>query len=256
MFFVLSKFFFFLTQPVNWIIMLLLYAVFSKKPKWKQRSFYAGVMLLIFFTNHFIYNEAIRLWEKDTITANQITAPYDIGILLGGFTAMDIVPNHDRYNFNERANRFTQTLELYHAGKIKKILITGGSGTILLKQDREASLTGDLLKKWGIPAEDIILEAESRNTRENALFTAEILKKQYPNANCLLITSAFHMRRSEGCFKKAGVAFTPYSVDFLGEKRNIHPEFILIPNSWSLFRWGILTREWAGYIMYGLVGYL
>ena len=179
MFFILSKLLFFLTQPVNWIIMALLYAVFSKNNKWKKRSFYVGVILMLLFTNHFIYNEAIRLWEKDTITADQITTPYDIGILLGGFTSMNIRPSHDRYNFNERANRFTQTLELYHEGKIKKIFITGGSGTILLKQNREATLTDVLLRKWGVPAEDIILEAESRNTRENALFTAEILKKDF-----------------------------------------------------------------------------
>lgn len=235
--------------------MTLLYAVIGKHPVWKKRSLYAALVMFLFFTNHFIYNEAIRLWEKETITADQITEPYDIGIVLGGFTSFQIKPNHDRYNFNERANRLTQALELYYEGNIKKILITGGSGTILLRERRESTVTRDLLIKWGIPEEDIIIESASRNTRENALFTATILKEQYPNARCLLITSAFHMRRSIGCFEKVGLEFTPYSVDFLGEERSVHPEFILVPNSWGLFRWGMLTREWAGYIMYKLVAY-
>ena len=256
MFFVLSKTFFFLTQPINWIIIVLLYAVFGKKPKWKKRALYLGVSMLVFFTNHFIFNEVVRLWEKDTLTADKITTTYDIGILLGGFTNFEILPQHDRYHFSERANRLTQTLELYYEGKIKKILITGGSGTIILQQRTEADVTAQLLEKYGIPKEDIIVENQSRNTRENALFTKKLLDKNYPNSNLLLITSAFHLRRSMGCFRKVGVAFTPYAVDFLGEERRFHPEYILIPNSWCLFRWGLITREWAGYIMYYLVGYM
>ena len=43
----------------------------------------------------------------------------------------------------------------------------------------------------------------------------EILAKDYPDATCLLITSAWHMRRSKGCFDRVDLTYTPFSVDFL-----------------------------------------
>ena len=65
----------------------------------------------------------------------------------------------------------------------------------------EAILTRELLIRLGVPDSAIIVEPASRNTYENALFTREILKEKYPNATprLLLITSAWHMRRSMGC---------------------------------------------------------
>ena len=72
---------------------------------------------------------------------------------------------------------------------------------------KEGKYAEQFLLNLGIPAADILIESESNNTRENAVFTQKLLTQKMPAAKCLLITSAFHMRRSIGCFNKVGMQF-------------------------------------------------
>ena len=255
MFFILSKVLFFLIQPLNWITGLLIYAVFSKKPKLKKRSRNLALILLLFFTNGFISNFFIKSWESDIQSFSSLSQSYDIGIVLGGYSNFHIQPR-ERYNFSQSANRLTQALELYKDGKIKKLLLTGGSGSLLQNEKKEAEEIISYLIKMGISEEDLIIEPNSRNTHENAVFTKQILDKDYPNSSCLLITSAFHMRRSKGCFKKENVKFTPFSTDILGEETRFSPGKLFIPNPGSLVHWELLIKEWAGYIVYWMSGYI
>lgn len=256
MFFVFSKILAFLLKPINWIFFSLLLGRFLKRQKLKVRSLNWAILLLLFFSNKFIFTKVLWLWEVQTITSDQIDAPYDIGILLGGYSAPEILPNQDRHNFNSRANRFNNTLELYARGKIKKILVTGGTGSLLQNFPKEAEGIQKYLVQLGVPEADIIVEAASKNTRENALFTAKILEEQYPEAKCLLITSAWHMRRAIGCFKKAGLSPTPYSVDFMNEITRPSIGFFLLPSAYTLENWEYIIREWFGYLMYRIAGYI
>lgn len=256
MFFILSKVLYFLIKPINWVGLLLLYALFGKKGKWKRRSLRLGVLLFFIFSNHFLFNQVARLWEVNSIRATTDMPVYNIGILLGGYSNLNLTPTYDRHNFSDRANRLTQTLELYYAGKIEKILLTGGSGRLLGYQASEAQLVAEYLTQINIPSEDIIIEPNSRNTHENALYSKEIIEDQYPNARCLLITSAWHMRRAKGCFDKVGLPTTAYCVDALGEVRRLNPESILVPNQQGFYRWEILVKEWVGYFFYWVKGYL
>ena len=140
--------------------------------------------------------------------------------------------------------------------KVKKLLLTGGSGQIFENQNSEALLMERFLEKIGVPKEDVIIEPNSRNTYENAVFTAKILKEKYPNARCLLITSAFHIPRSVGCFKKQNVNFTPFSAHHLSEQRRFLPETLFLPSRLGFFRWEMIIKEWVGYMAYWARGYL
>ena len=255
MFFILSKALFFLIQPLNWVVGLMLYALFAKKTNRKRKAMIGAIILTLFFTNRFLYNQVIRFWEVETITADQIQEPYDIGILLGGYSNSHILPRHDRMNFSGRANRFLNAYELYRTGKIKKLLLTGGSGDLLQEQPSEADLMKKFLLRLGVPEEDIIIEADSRNTYENAIFSKKKLEA-YPGARCLLLTSAWHMRRSAGCFRKAGMEFVPFSVDFITEKNRWAPENTLIPDRSGFELWEFLIKEWVGCVAYWAKGYL
>ena len=135
-------------------------------------------------------------------------------------------------------------------------MLTGGSGFILFGADQsEAIIARKYLLRLGIPDADIILESESKNTHENATLTKKILDNQYPNAKCLLITSAWHMRRSMGCFTKEGIEYTPFSVDHIGEQNRLVPASLFIPNSETIYRWELLIKEVVGSIAYKLRGY-
>lgn len=254
MFFILSKVLYFLIVPLNWIVGLLLYAVFGKNIKWKKRCRNLAVGLLIFFSNHFIFNLVINAWESDVKPVASLET-YDIGIVLGGYSNFEIYPR-DRYNFSKRANRLTQAIELYKKGVFKKMLLTGGSGSILLNERSEAAEVEAYLLTMGVKKEDIILEPDSRNTHENAVFTKAILDQSYPDASCLLITSGFHMRRSKGCFKKEQVAFTAFSTDVIAERVRFTPNSIFFPNRDGLWRWEMLMKEWVGCVFYWLKGYI
>lgn len=256
MFFILSKVLYFLIKPINWVALLLLYTVLGKKPKWKKRSLKGAILLFFLFSNHFLFNQIALLWEVESLRATSTMPSYDIGILLGGYSNLNLTPAYDRHNFSDRANRLTQTLDLYFSGKIKKILLTGGSGRLVGNELSEAPLVAEYLQKIGIPEEDIIIEASSRNTYENALFTAQIVNQQFKEFTCLLITSAWHMRRSKGCFDKVGLAITPFSVDNLSEIRRISPESLILPDRQGFYKWEILIKEWVGYFFYWVKGYV
>ena len=258
MFFVLSKVLFFLIQPINWIVWPLLYTMFGKNEKWRKKTLIVSLSAGLFFSNHFIFNQFVKLWEVDTITTSDIKKPYDIGILLGGYSNFFTSPDEDRHNFNERGARFFQTYELYKKGKFKKFLLTGGSGFMFGTQKSEAVLTRELLLRLGVPDSDILVEPGSKNTFENALFTHEFLEEKYKNEtpNLLLITSAWHMRRSMGCFDRVDLKYTPFSVDFIGEENRYVPGSLIIPNSETIWRWEILMKEMIGYMAYRARGYI
>lgn len=256
MFFIFSKVLTFLIQPLNWVIGLMIYALFAGKPARKRNALLMAVVLTLFFSNRFIYNQFAKWWEVKTIHASQIDEPYDIGILLGGYSNSFVIPDHDRMNFSFTANRFLNAYELYRTGKVKKLLLSGGSGDLLQEDRGEAVKVREFLIRIGVPPDDIIVENDSRNTHENAVFTRQQLQAGYPGARCLLITSAWHMRRALGCFKKAGVECTPFSVDFQTEKDRWAPENTLLPNRTGFLLWDLLIREWVGYLAYAAKGYL
>jgi len=254
MFFFVSKILSFLITPIIWIFGLLLFSFFSKNPKRKKRSFICAIALLYFFTNSFLFEEAERLWEIPATSYKDLKT-YDAGIVLGGILDYDVAL--DRIQFQRGADRLLQAVELYKTGVIKKILFTGGSGSIEFAHIKEGMFVRRYLLTLGIPERDIWIEGESRNTHENAVFTKDFLdKKEYGNGNFLLVTSAQHMRRSLACFKKVDVKVTPYSVD-----RNASPvrrfvfDHMFIPNVQMLVKWNALIHEWIGIVVYKIRGY-
>ncbi len=255
MFFILSKVLYFLLKPSVWVGGFLLYAAFGKGPRWRKRSLYLALACYWFFSNFFIANQFFRIWEPDSLSANDIEAPYDIGILLGGYSNFYTQPSGDRYNFSDRANRFTQAYELYKIGKVKKLLLSGGSGDLLQKVPGEAGQMKAFLIRLGVPEADIIVENASRNTWENAVFSKEIVSRDYPGARCLLLTSAWHMRRAKACFDKAGLATTAFCVDYLSERTRYSPEVLILPHRFGLYYWEIVIKEMIGCVFYRLQGY-
>jgi len=254
MFFYLSKILMFLISPLVWIFSLLAYGLITKNKTRKKWLLILSAVFFYIFSNAFIVDELFRWWEVPAIKQEAITKPYDYGILLGGMISYDV--QFKRINFSHSTDRLLQTIELYHLKKIKKIVISSGSGSILNQNEKEATLLKEYLVNTGIPEGDIISEAESKNTRENAINTAELLKDSLNGKNCLLITSAFHMKRALGCFQKAGIAVDPYSTDRYSGRRKFVLDHLLIPNSGALVQWSLFIHETIGYLTYKLMGYL
>lgn len=194
----------------------------------------------------------MSVWETPAVKTDSLKT-YDAGIVLGGMVNYD--KEFERTQYGNGVDRLIQAIELYKKGKIKKLFFSGGSGSITYPGIKEAPHIKTILLRVGIPDSCVIIEGESKNTRENAAFSQPFLEKKIPNEKFLLITSAFHMRRAVCCFKKTGIEVTPFSVDRKSGPRKFTLDNLFIPDVNSLYEWSNLIHEWVGYITYKIVGY-
>ncbi|QHL86804.1 YdcF family protein [Nibribacter ruber] len=253
MFFILSKLLQYLTSPFLWIMAVFVFGLFSRNQGKKRWAFRVGLVLLFFFSNPFISNEVWLAWEPEAVLMKDVKN-YDAAIVLTGVTEVNRSP-HDRVHFNEGAERILDAVQLYKMGRVQKIIITGGSGAIKDVVRTEAENLEQTALYAGVPKQDILIEQRSRNTRENALYTKELLSQHPELQRLLLITSAFHMRRAQACFEKVGLNFDTFPADFQTHDRSFHLDDLLIPSAEALQDWTRLLHEWVGVLTYKLLGY-
>lgn len=255
MFFIISKALFFLINPFIWILTSFFLFLLSKNPTWKKRAKITLIFCLLFFSNTFIFLEFERLWEVHGTPISKVKT-YDVGIVLGGMFEY----NMDLKELSARrgTDRIWQALNLYKKGKIKKILISGGSGYVTDRGLDESKQLKKVLVNWEIPEKDIIIESKSKNTYENAVESKKVLIRSYPHIKkCLLITSGQHMRRARAIFKKQGLKCDTFSTDlYTGPKRHYYWDQFIVPEAETLYNWNGLIKEWIGYLVYDIKGYL
>lgn len=254
MFYVLSKILALVLKPLNVMAVLALVAVFSKKPERKRKALSWLVGLLLFFSNPWIINKLASVWEIGQVSPQSIEEPFDYGIVLGGYTNMSAVQPPGVVSFSLSGNRLTGALALYETGKIKHILLTGGSGKLIGEEESEAPIARWYLQQAGVPDSAILIESMSRNTWENALFSKRLIDSIAPQSRCLLITSAWHLRRAKRCFDKAGLPCAIFGTDFYTEQDLGNPIDWLEPDWEAIMKWEYLLKEWIGYCVYAATG--
>jgi uncharacterized SAM-binding protein YcdF (DUF218 family) len=253
MFFVLSKILFYLLMPATWIAASLLWCLLDKNAFRKKIALWSALILFFFFSNVWIVNQAFLWWESKPVLIKELPS-YELGIVLTGVMNHDKEPR-DRVHFHKGADRVLHALQLYKMGKINQILIVGGSGRVTGDIISEAPELKKVFLLCGVPEEAILLETDSRNTYENAVFSKKIVDSLGITGRKLLITSAFHMPRSKACFDKAGLVTDIFPADFSGGTTTNTPDVWLLPNERAMGGWSVLIHEWLGYIVYKLMGY-
>jgi uncharacterized SAM-binding protein YcdF (DUF218 family) len=194
------------------------------------------------------------MWEPTTIDHDLTPTKYDGAIVLGGIGEIDM--RLEKINFGWSGDRLFQVIPHYYSGKIKKIIFTGGSGSIEFPEKKEGFYVQKYLKSIGVPDSAMVIESQSKNTYENAIFTKKMMDSLGLKGNYLLVTSAYHMPRAMAVFKKAGYTnLTPYLTNRMSGARRFTPDHLLIPNPNALFSLQFLIHEWMGYITYKLKGY-
>jgi len=255
MFFYLSKTLGYLVQPLVIVGLLLISSLLVRRvalQKWLRLS---GIFLLLFFSNEFIVNECLRWWEVPATPFAEVKKKYEWGILLTGVARAQVQPN-DRVHFARGADRAYHTVQLYKLGLIKRVLVSGGTGRLIDIGEREAEDLKDALIVMGVNPEHIATESRSRNTYESAVEVKKMLKDNFSPDQCVLITSAFHMRRSAACFKKAGWETDTFSADVLVHDRIFTFDTLFIPKTEAVAKWQTLTKEWLGMLAYRFAGYI
>jgi uncharacterized SAM-binding protein YcdF (DUF218 family) len=115
---------------------------------------------------------------------------------------------------NERAERLTATVVLARRFPEARIVVTSGDAGLLPRGIPEAPAMRDAIVSLGIDPARVLVEERSRNTEENARF-ARALAQPAAADRWLLVTSAFHMPRAVGVFRRIGWAVDPYPVDHM-----------------------------------------
>lgn len=241
--FFLSKFLLFLIRPLVWVAVLSVYALFAKNKQGKRRALIGSIVLLLLFSNKFVLGEVASWYEPKY----PVLKHYDVGLLLGGFSSYNNENQSLKAQFS--GDRLTQTIRLYHQGIIDKILMSGGSGGLLERNLPEAIYTGQFLKAINIPDSAVMIEKESRNTKENFRYTLQMLKAlNKPNAKILVITSAWHIPRTKLLAEKQGLKnIDYYPTNSLTD--NYSFEDYLLPQASAINGWELLIKEWVGYVI-------
>jgi len=232
-------------SPFNWLIVLLLVACMVKKRSLKKTALILALFVFIVFGNAALLNWYAKTWQPKPVVLSP-SAEYSCGIVPGGFASPDADANG---YFNATADRFIQAVKLYKTGHIKHILISGGNGKENEKSFREAAWVRGELVSVGIPDSVIFTEDKSNNTKENAIYSKQILDSLHLTPPYLLITSAFHMPRAALVFKKAGVDVVPFPCNYnIG--RGSFSAWDLIPTPSTLLGWDSFLKETVGYWWY------
>lgn len=256
MFFILSKTLSYFTMPFLLICMCFILSAVLRNVRWKKRFFRAALIMLFFFSNDFIANEVMLAWEPDATPYKDMKKQYAFGIVLTGVTSLENTPR-DRVYFNQGADRVTHAVQLYKLGIVKKLLVSGGSGRLVDIGEKEAVDIKKAMLLMGVPDAEIIIESDSRNTHESALEVKKIIAAQnITPGECLLITSAFHMRRSIACYRMVDMDMDTFTTDFYTHPRKFTPDVLIIPRVESIALWHKLIREWVGMAAYKIAGYV
>jgi uncharacterized SAM-binding protein YcdF (DUF218 family) len=162
---------------------------------------------------------------------------------LGGFSGED---KNGNGVFNEQSDRFIEGLRLKEAGRVSHILISSGNGNLQQSSFREAAWVQGVLKEFKLPDTAILIEQNSRNTFENAAFSKQVLEKAHLPPPYLLVTSAWHMRRSLYIFKKAGIDVIAYPSGRISENAKFQFADYMIPDAGTLLWWNTYLKEFIG----------
>lgn len=254
MFFTLSKIAWFVLSPVNLVILLaafaglLAFTRFARSARWLGLLALTGLVLLSFSP---LPRMLVRPLEDRFPQQGAAKGPVAGVIVLGGAIGVargDVVLNY-------AAARMTKAVELARLHPQARIVFTGGGASLLSPIVRtEADGAKLLFDSLGLPPEQLVLEDKSRNTRENASFTRRLVDPK-PGERWLLLTSAWHMPRAIGVFRKAGFHVEAFPVDFIsgGESADFTRPYARAPRGLGIADDAL--KEWVGLLAYWLAGY-
>jgi uncharacterized SAM-binding protein YcdF (DUF218 family) len=169
-------------------------------------------------------------------------------LLLGGAVGVRTVSGRIEEDLGSSADRIWLAAEL--AGKFldAPVLISGGQVFPREGARSEAEATADLLRDLGVARERIIVETTSRTTAENAAYASQMTDRE---GYWLLVTSAFHMPRSMGAFRKAGVRVIAAPTDWMVDD---DAPLLTLNAVDRLGRFDLAVREYLGLLAYRLTG--
>jgi uncharacterized SAM-binding protein YcdF (DUF218 family) len=255
MFFYISKILGFFAIPSNFVILVGIVGTLLLRTRFARTGWrlVIGSLLILAIIGLSPAGNAliIPLEERFPPYDHRRGAPHGI-VVLGGAVTPDVAYARNDVALNEAAERMTAVAELARRYPEARIIFSGGSAALVFAEGTEAAIALRLFASLGIPERRVIAEDKSRNTVENALFS-KALAQPKPGERWLLVTSAYHLPRAVGVFRKAGFPVEAYPVDW----RTRGPADALRPFPTlgdGIRRTDTAVREWVGLTVYWLSG--
>lgn len=187
---------------------------FQNRKRWQGRI----VLLLAFFALYMasifqVSNALCYILEKEYLLKNRGSIDrLDIVVVLGGGASYnkylgETMPSH------LTASRLLYAVQIFRKSKAKYLICVGKG----FEKLSEAEVMGIAAERLGVPVTQVKLDTRSMNTRGHA----EELNKMFDDKNLKigLVTSAYHMERSEREFKKYFHNVIPLPSDYLYSSR-------------------------------------
>jgi uncharacterized SAM-binding protein YcdF (DUF218 family) len=238
--------------------MLVVLALVIQPSRWQR-----GVLALAFLFLFLGGNRWVTQWLAKSLEWRyfppQGTVNADVIIILASGTHAAVFPRSIP-EVGEVGDRLIYGAYLYRQGAAPLILHSG--------EDTDSTdVTGGaipfLLGIMGVPREAVLLETDSRDTYENAVACQKILKER-GFQRVILVTSAAHMPRAVGVFKRLGIEVIPAPTGYTGTQSDVGINFqegpatllgSLLPNADNLKTTTRMLKEYVGIFIYMLRGW-
>ena len=170
-------------------------------------------------------------------------------LLLGGSMTSKAVAGRMEEDLGDGADRIRLAASLARKFRDAPILISGGQAFPRPGARSESEAIATVLREFGVDRERIIVETNSRTTAENAAFASDLMEGR--EGYWLLVTSAFHMPRSMGAFRKTGVRVIAAPTDWVVDG---DVPFLTLNVADRLGKLDLGVREYLGLIAYRVTG--
>lgn len=254
--FVLSKIFQIIFKPGNFILFLILIGTALiwlpaiRLRRWGRWILTVTALFSFALASSSLADTMMQPLENRFPIPADLPAHIDGIVVLGGSIDSEISAARGQVSLTADGMRLTKAFELARLHPEARVVFTGGSGAIS-GGIVEGPYAQRFLADMGLDPARITIEDKSRNTFENGVYAKELIKPK-PGETWILVTSAFHMPRAVGVFRKVGWNVIPYPVAYHttpGPLVLLVPEFI--ENAGDIDYAG---KEWAGLLAYWLLG--
>jgi len=171
-------------------------------------------------------------------------------VVLGGGIDTALSNEYDEPILTRDGGRLTALATLARAYPKARIVYSNGDASLSANGRTDEKYLTALLDSFGIPRERVTMETKARNTFENAVFSKELAQPK-PGERWLLVTSAYHMPRAVGCFRRVGFDAEAFPVAW-----RAYPHGVTFSGALGggLYALDFAAHEWLGVIAYRLSG--
>ena len=235
----------FFLSPLGFIILFLIVSFFFRQ----RLMVLISLLILLISSNAYVGNYLFSTLEDPykPLSMNSINES-DAVVVLSGMINQVGKKENMKYEWSD-PDRFFAGVKLIKNNKSKLLIFTAGQ----LPWTKNWRPEGDILKdkaiEFGIDKNKILVSAKVKNTYEESLKTLQLIPR---DSSIILVTSAFHMKRSKFLFEKQGFRVNPFPVDFKVSNNNL-TILDMIPSLDAITKTSIFIRENIGRLYYKII---